>query len=180
MSLDQHNYPCPQCHTSRESLEAPCSKCGWTPPPSIVEVRELPTRTNFANLAFYLSVLVVLVAALAVRWFTDDVILTSREIESAPQTPLNAQLSPIESIQLIELSVVNSVPVQPGTLVDIISVEENRILLSKVKVTEVQWEVSGPVQSPQDRASGFVVVSLYELQWMEISDAGDILVRPSK
>ena len=79
-----------------------------------------------------------------------------------------------------KLDVVNSEPVQPGTLVDIISVKENRVLLSKARVTRVQWEVPEPFQSPQYPASGSVVVSLRENQWMAISEAGEISVRPSE
>ena len=74
----------------------------------------------------------------------------------------------------------NSDPVQPGTLVDIISVGENRVLLSKVRVTRVQWEVSEPFQSPQYPASGIVVVTLREPEWMAITETSDIFVRPSE
>ena len=121
----------------------------------------------------------LLVAALAVRWFTADLLSKSREAET-PQTLLNARRSTMEAMLLNKLDVVNSVPVLPGTLVDIISVEENRVLLSKVRVTDVQWEVPEPFQPPQYPVSGFVVVSLHELQWMAITEAGDISVRPSE
>ena len=125
--------------------------------------------------------MVLLVAALAVRWFTTDLLSKSRESESPTQTLLNARRSTMEAmLWLNKLDVVNSVPVLPGTLVDIISVEENRVLLSKVRVTDVQWEVPEPFQPPQYPVSGFVVVSLHELQWMAITEAGDISVRPSE
>lgn len=79
-----------------------------------------------------------------------------------------------------DLFVVKSVSVLPGTLVDIISVEENRVLLSEVKVTHVRWNISEPIQPPQYPASGFVGVTLHERQWMAIAEAGDISVRPSE
>jgi len=79
-----------------------------------------------------------------------------------------------------DLFVVNSVPVQPGTLVDVISVKENRVLFLEVEVTRVRWDVPEPNQSPQFPASGFVVVTLRDRQWMAITEAGDISVRLSE
>ncbi len=122
----------------------------------------------------------LLVIALAVRWFADDLKSKSREDDLPPQSLRNARLATERAMWSGELFVVNSVPVLPGTLVDIISVEENRVLLPEVEVTRVRWKVSEPFQSPQYAASGFVVVTLHERQWMAIGGVGDISVRPSK
>ena len=121
-----------------------------------------------------------MVAALAVRWFADDLILKSQEAELSPQTLPNTPLATGGGMLSGDLFVVKSVPVLPGTLVDIIAVEGNRVLHSEVKVTHARWKVPEPFQSPQYSASGFVVVTLHESEWAEITEAGEISVQPSK
>ena len=101
----------------------------------------------------------------------DIVHLKLRELKNAIESDdvLPAQL-------LVEISEL----IAPGSVVDIYSVKENRIILSKLTVTQVRWNISGPGASLKFPASGFIGVNLRNSQMKKIRDAGDISVRLSK
>jgi hypothetical protein len=81
-----------------------------------------------------------------------------------------------------EIYVENSVPVPPGTKIDIISEDSNcpAVVVRGVTVEYVRWKVPGPFRQPAYPASGFVGVSLAENQWEFMKKTSDLFVKPTE
>ena len=105
----------------------------------------------------------------------------SEKIES-PSISYDYVVSPSGSYSSAQIYVQKSVPVSPGTKVDIINEDFTppRAIIQGVMVTYVKWKVPGPFRAPKYPASGFVTVSLSDNQGKAIKEAQLLSIRPGK
>lgn len=81
-----------------------------------------------------------------------------------------------------QIYVKNSVPVIPGTKVDLIDWNSSpkKAIVRNVPLISVKWKVPGPFQTPKYPASGFVELTLSENQWKAIkAKKNSIFVLPT-
>ena len=169
-------YPCAICRVSRDSLEALCGSCGWAPA-SLSEtpvIRRVPTHAHAEVPHVSSNKIVGICTALVIVSAVTGFCIW----KFWPELSSGLQIARSGSQKSGELSVSESQPVSAGTEVDI--VEGNRVLVAKVKVTQVRWKVPGPLQSPKYPASGFVSVSLDSDQWKTVRAATEVSIRRSK
>lgn len=161
-------FPCAGCGAARQSLEAACDNCGWSPEPMTTPGSysgDADARgTNWRIWAF-LAICPVALAALI--W-----IARSRGLDAPPQ--LN--VSPIST----EIFVQDSQPVAPGTIVDVVTTSKPRqLVLGNAQVTDARWEFPDPIQTPAYPARGFITLQLSDDQVNIIQSAGDISIFPA-
>jgi hypothetical protein len=104
----------------------------------------------------------------------------SGQLPDLPPLPTNPPIQAVGAGTPGEIYVTNSVPVTPGSRVEIIDQSGPKLLVSNALVGNVRWKVDGPFMSPSYPARGFVAVALTKNQWEAVQLAQDISVRPSK
>ena len=80
-----------------------------------------------------------------------------------------------------QLYVTNSVPVYPGSRVDVIAEDDPpRALIVGAQIVNVRWKMDSLLSLPAYPAEGFVTLLVADNQWEALPRGGSFSIRPSK
>ena len=81
---------------------------------------------------------------------------------------------------LRDATVIDSTPVLPGAVVDIVDTALHTVVLARVTPKSVAWQPKGAAAAIGYPASGTVALSLTAAQWAALDKAQGLSLRPSE
>ena len=95
-----------------------------------------------------------------------------------PHIVYDSVVPPVGQLQVAQLFIKNSVPVMPGSRVDIVMGDDPaRALVSNVVVQAARWKLKG-IGLPKYPSDGFVTLSLTKNQWESFKSKQDLRLFP--